>query len=360
MLQLQNISLYQFKNYISSQFAFTKKVVGICGLNGAGKTNILDAIYYLSFTKSYFTKTDTQNVHNGLQGFRINGQFLLGNDEQEIVAILRENNRKEFSINGVDYKKMSEHIGIMPCVMIAPDDIELITGGSEERRKLIDTILSQINAAYLQTLIEYNKILQQRNSFIKNAVDNGYTNQELLDIYNSQLAEKGTVIYNYRTVFLAEFLPLVNEFYTIIAGKTDAISLAFNSDLQKGDLLVLLKNAQQKDFILQRTTVGTHKDDIAITIGNVLFKNSASQGQRKSLLFAIKLAEWQILKNKKGFAPILLLDDVFEKLDEQRMHNLLQWVCKENDGQIFITDTHKERLQLQLRQLGISFQLIVL
>ncbi|MFP5042758.1 DNA replication/repair protein RecF [Parasediminibacterium sp. JCM 36343] len=360
MLQLQQISLVQFRNYASQQFAFTEKVVGICGLNGSGKTNLLDAIYYLGFTKSYFTRSDSQNVHHGTEGMRLQGEFLLNDEPQQVVSILRENNRKEFSINGSEYKKFSEHIGRLPCVMIAPDDIALIIGGSEERRKFIDTILSQIDREYLQQLIDYTKILQQRNSLLKQANEQGNINEALLQILNEQLAHNGEWIYKQRSLFLGSFLQLTSEFYTRIAGKDDMVAISYESNLQNGAMLQLLQSSRQKDMVLQRTTIGVHKDDLIVKMGERPFKNEASQGQRKSLLFALKLAEWQTLKTQKGFSPILLLDDVFEKLDEERMHNLLGWVCTDNGGQVFITDTHKERLQGQLGAIGVAYQLIEL
>ncbi len=360
MLQLQQISLVQFRNYIQQQFSFTEKVVGVCGLNGSGKTNLLDAIYYLGFTKSYFSRNDGQNVHHGMAGLRLQGQFLLNDEPHEIVSILRENNRKEFSLNGEEYKKFSEHIGRFPCVMIAPDDISMIIGGSEERRKFVDTILSQIDRNYLQHLIEYNKVLQQRNSLLKQAADQGNINEELLSVFNEQLAKNGEWIYAQRLFFMESFLVLVGQFYARIAGKDDQVFIVYESDLQKGKMLDLLLASRQKDSVLQRTTIGIHKDDLLIKMGESNFKNDASQGQRKSLLFALKLAEWQTLKTKKGFSPILLLDDVFEKLDEKRMHNLLKWVCTDDDGQVFITDTHPARLKQQLKEVGAGFQLIEL
>ena len=360
MLQLNNITLVQFRNYLSQSFSFNKKVVGICGLNGTGKTNLLDAIYYLSFTKSYFGRTDAQNVHQGLAGLRIEGHYHLNNQAQELICIVRENNKKEFLINETVYKKFSDHIGNYPCVMIAPDDVELITGSSELRRKFLDTILSQIDSSYLQALIAYNKIILQRNSLLKQANEIGSIDNALLNIYNDQLIEKGNYIFEARVNFTKELLPLIIHYYTKIATQSDDVELAYNSQLTNQSFNKLLNENLSKDIALQRTTTGIHKDDVVITMNANSFKNQASQGQRKSLLFAFKLAEWQLLKQKKGFAPILLLDDVFEKLDATRMFNLLTWVCKEDDGQVFITDTHKERLSLALTEANIAFQLIEL
>ncbi|MFY7900385.1 MAG: DNA replication/repair protein RecF [Chitinophagaceae bacterium] len=358
MLQINQISLLQFRNYVQQQFVFTEKVVGICGLNGSGKTNLLDAIYYLGFTKSYFNKSDNQNAHHGLQGMRLQGDFLLQNEILNVTCIIRENNKKEFSVNGTEYKKMSEHIGKFSCVMIAPDDVELIIGGSEERRKFIDTILSQIDRNYLLNLIDYQKILQQRNSVLKQAAETGKMDDSLLEILNHQLAIKGDWIFIQRKAFLIPFLEITKDFYQKIARKSDAIALEYESDLMEFNTTTLLEKNLAKDKIVQRTTAGIHKDDIVFKMADRNFKNEASQGQRKSLLFALKLAEWQTLKQEKGFPPILLLDDVFEKLDEQRMHNLLKWVCESEDGQVFITDTHAQRLQQQLHAIPIQHQLI--
>jgi DNA replication and repair protein RecF len=327
-------------------------------MNGTGKTNLLDAIYYLSFTKSFFSRPDAQNVQRGKEGFRIEGEHELNNKQQKIVCILRENNRKEFLVNDEAYKKFSAHIGKLPCVMIAPDDIALIAEGSEERRRFIDTILSQTIDGYLQNLIAYTTLLQQRNSFLKQAAEQGNIDDALLEILSNQLSDKGTYLFEQRKIFLDDFLPLANSFYKKIAGKDDAVIMKYESSLLHTNMIDLLKANRQKDLLLQRTTAGIHKDDIEFLMDDVAFKAQASQGQRKSLLFALKLAEWESLKRNKGFAPILLLDDVFEKLDEQRMHNLLHWVCNEGDGQVFITDTHKERLEVQLQQVGVDFQLI--
>ena len=360
MLRLQSISLVQFRNYVHQQFSFTEKIVGICGINGTGKTNLLDAIYYLSFTRSYFSRPDSQNVHHGLAGMRIEGNYELNDEQQQLICILRENNRKELTLNEETYKKFSDHIGKLPSVMIAPDDVVLITGGSEERRTFIDTLLSQINKEYLLHLIDYNRLLQQRNSLLKQFAESGREDDALLQILNSQLSKKGNFIFAERKAFFTIFLPLTESIYARIAGKNDGLLLRYESQLLQNDFEKLLESSYPKDLALQRTTTGTHRDDLQFYMGNALFKTEASQGQRKSLLFALKLAEWQILKEKKGFTPILLLDDVFEKLDEQRMFQLLNWVCTESDGQVFISDTHSERLKTQLNAIDVTFQMIEL
>ncbi len=358
MLRLASLSLTQFRNYVQRRFDIFERIVGICGSNGTGKTNLLDAIYYLSFSRSYFSRPDSQNVHHGMSGMRLEGDYLLDDEPQQLVFILRENNRKELSWNNEAYRKFSDHIGKLPCVMIAPDDVILISGGSEERRKFIDTILSQINRSYLQNLIDYNRILQQRNGLLKNSAETGRTDESLLEVLNEQLVGKGNALFSERKKFLDGFLVLTGQLYTQIAGSDDGLLLGYESQLLYGDFASLLQESRQKDFLLQRTNTGPHRDDLSIRMHMVPFKSEASQGQRKSLLFAFKLAEWQVLKDAKGFTPILLLDDVFEKLDEQRMSQLLQWVCQETDGQVFITDTHEKRLEDALTGLHTGFQMI--
>ena len=360
MLRLQNITVYQFKNYLQQNFQFTENVIGIIGNNGVGKTNLLDAIYFLCFTKSYFSKSDSASVHSGLLGMRIEGNFIRQGEAEKVVCILRENNRKEIQRNNEEYKRFSSHIGQFPAVIIAPDDVELVTGTSEVRRKYLDTLLSQLDHQYLQSLIDYNKVLLQRNSLLKSAAERGYLDEALLDILTSQLVKPGKYIFNYRKRFLNNYLPAVAESYAQIAGTKERLVLEYCSQLLEDDFEKLLVIFRQKDIMLQRTTIGIHKDDIEIKLNNENFKNIASQGQRKSLLFALKLKEFEELKAAKGFAPVLLLDDVFEKLDAVRMQNLLQQVCIENKSQVFITDTHKERLQQALEKLNIQFQLIEL
>lgn len=360
LLNLLSISLTQFKNYQNQRFDFSERIIGICGKNGIGKTNLLDAIHYLCFTKSYFTRSDAICVKQGQDGFRINGSMILNKKTEKVICILRETGKKEVSINGELYDKFSKHIGHYPCVIIAPDDLQIITGGSEERRKFIDTLLSQVDAGYLQNLIVYTKVLQQRNSLLKSFTETGTKDVGLLDIFDSQLVKPAEIIFNTRKEFLVSFLPVVKQIYNSIARQQENINIYYESELINISFAELIKLNRNKDCMLQRTSAGIHRDDIEFELNNEAFKNSASQGQRKSLLFALKLAEMEILKNAKGFAPLLLLDDVFEKLDEERISNLLEKVCIENDGQVFITDTHKERLVQHLQQINVPYQLIEL
>ncbi len=368
MLRLQHISLVQFKNYSNRSFYFTGRITGICGNNGVGKTNLLDAIHYLCFTKSYFTRLDSNNVQHGNTGFRLEGNFELNDPwaiaqdlrQEKAVCILRETGRKEFSVNDDPYDKFSHHIGRYPCVVIAPDDAELITGDSKERRTFLDELLSQLDTVYLQQLILYKKVLEQRNSLLRSFAETGQKNSELLDVLDEQLTRPGEFIFDKRKEFVVSFLPLVKHLYQEISQKNEEVNLYYGSELLQASFPELLSVNRVKDCFAQRTTSGVHRDDLDIQLANQSFKSIASQGQRKSLLFALKLAEMEVLKKEKGFAPLLLLDDVFEKLDESRISNLLQKVCLENDGQVFITDTTEERLREHLDQLEVDYQLITL
>ena len=357
MLNLHSISITQFKNYSNRSFQFNERIVGICGNNGVGKTNLLDAIHYLCFTKSYFTR-DTLNIQTGQQGFRVDGELEINEKREKAVCILRETGKKEFSVNESAYEKFSEHIGRYPCVIIAPDDIQIITDGSEERRRFLDALLSQIDKDYLQHLINYNKILAQRNSLLKSFYETGNKNLSLLDVLDEQLLKPGNYIFEKRQQFLVSFLPDVKKLYAGIAKQEEETELHYLSELNQCSFSELLHLNRQRDMAAQRTTGGIHRDDLVFNLTGQLFRNIASQGQRKSLLFALKLAEMDVLKENKGFAPLLLLDDVFEKLDEDRIANLLRRVCIDNNGQVFITDTNEERLSQHLNELSITYQLI--
>ncbi|QES90089.1 DNA replication/repair protein RecF [Rhizosphaericola mali] len=360
MLGLSHIRLFQFRNYAQNNFDFKQRIVAITGKNGSGKTNLLDAIYMLCFTKSYFSKPDPLSVLKDHVGFRIDGNFQSKGDDWSISLILRENNKKELTVNKETYKKFSAHLGKFPCVMVAPDDIELIIGSSENRRKFLDTLLSQLDSDYLLYLIQYNQILTQRNSLLKSAPKGQSPDPQLLDTYDELLAPLGMKIFEIRKTFLEHFGKSVLTQYQILAESDDFVNVFYQSKLSEQDYLYILKETRQKDILLQRTTAGVHRDDLIFNMGEVLFKSQASQGQKKSLLFALKLAEFKELKSTHGAAPILLLDDIFEKLDAARMQNLLKNACIENEGNVFITDTHAERIDEAMIGLNIPYQLITL
>jgi DNA replication and repair protein RecF len=364
MLRVNRLILTHFKNYAFSAFDFTEKVVGICGLNGRGKTNLLDALYYLCFTRSYFSRTEQLNVRFGAEGLRLEGHLSLDafagqqDSTYKVVCINRGNTKKEVAVNEELYDRFSRHIGRFTCVMIAPDDVALITGGSEERRKYIDTTLSQLDADYLQQLITYTRVLQQRNSLLKRFAESGQADLPLLDVLDQQLLIPGIRIWEKRQSFTRLLIDRAIAGYAHIAGNVEAINISYESQLNHTPFSQLLLEGREKDRLLQRTQSGIHKDDLALLLDGQPFKSIASQGQRKSLLFALKLAEYELLQQEKGFAPLLLLDDVFEKLDDTRMQNLLHQVCIKGDGQVFITDTHPERLEAQLQALRTPYQLV--
>jgi DNA replication and repair protein RecF len=360
MLSLNHITIYQFKNYFSQSFDFKERIVGICGKNGQGKTNLLDAIYYLCFTKSYFTRSDQSNIYLSANGFRVAGNFMLQAQPSEVVCVLRETGKKECLLNGQLYERFADHIGRFPCVLIAPDDVQIITGGSEERRRFLDALLSQMDAEYLKRLMEYNRVLQQRNSLLKSFAEQKRFDQQLLDVLNDQLCRPAKFVFEKRRDFLESFVSLIRQYYKQISGEDYVIDVVYESQLLQQSAKDLLKNNQEKDLMLQRTTAGIHRDDLSFILDGNPFKSMASQGQRKSLLFALKLAEFEALDDHKGFPPLLLLDDVFEKLDAGRMHNLLDYVCCKNKGQVFLTDTHCDRIESALTTLGEKYQLIKL
>lgn len=358
MYRIDNISLVSFRNYEQATFSFPRAVTGFCGNNGTGKTNLLDAIYYLCFTKSYFGKTDGQNPTHGKAGFRIDGQFTLKDQVYNAIAVLRENGKKEFGVNNEQYSRFAAHIGRFPCVVIAPDDTVIITEGSEERRKFMDYTISQLSSSYLQTLIDYNKLLQQRNSMLKKWAETQTMDESLMEIISGQLVAAGNAIFQKRKAFLDEFTPIAVALYHFISDGKEKLELRYQSHLTSASFAGLLKASRSKDMALQRTTSGIHRDDLECRMNGELFKATASQGQRKSLLFALKLAEFEMLLRHNQFPPILLLDDVFEKLDEHRMKQLLYKVGVENKGQVFITDTHCARLEEALHTLSIDHTII--
>lgn len=358
MPTLRDIGLTSFRNYPRRDFQFPARVSAICGPNGTGKTNLLDAIHYLSFTKSYFTRPDGASVGHGEQGFRIQGRWTKGNQDIETVCILRESGRKEFWVDGEPLSRFSEHIGHLPAVFIAPDDIALVNGPPEERRRFIDTVLSQVDPDYLQALIRYNRILQQRNTYLKDLAREPGRPSSLLDVYDEQLAREGTRIHALRKSFSLGFIPRVLDLCRRISGSDEALDVAYVSQLDEAPMLDRLQEGRHHDMVMQRTRIGIHRDELELSLDGRPLRQTASQGQRKSILFALKLAEYEHIRQEKGFPPVLLLDDIFEKLDGSRMQNLLTWVCRDSPGQVFLTDTHPERIEAVLGQAGIEFDLL--
>lgn len=357
---LKSLSLLNYKNFDSKVFTFNNKINCIVGNNGIGKTNILDAIYHLSFGKSYFNPVATQNIKHDADYFVVNGDYIKQDKSEKIVVSLKRGQKKIIKRNGKVYEKFSEHIGFLPLVIISPADRDLIIEGSDTRRKFIDSVISQSDKTYLADLINYNKILSQRNALLKYFALNHTFNKDTLEIYNNQLNDYGTKIFKKREAFLEAFIPVFKSRYKAISNGNETVNLVYQSDLFENTLDVLLKNAINKDKALQYTSVGIHKDDLHFNIEEHPIKKFGSQGQQKSFLIALKLAQFDFIKKQSGDIPILLLDDIFDKLDEHRVAQIISLVDNENFGQIFISDTHADRTENAIKQVHQSYEIFKL
>jgi DNA replication and repair protein RecF len=341
---INKISLVRFRNYSSADFEFSAPVTCITGPNGSGKTNLLDAVYYLCYTKSYFSSYQQNSVKNGFDGFSVTGSF--NRDRHiEVIRCKWKAGKKEIYKNDVEYEKITDHIGVYSAVMIAPDDTELINGSGELRRKWVDGILSQVDKDYLEKLIRYQRLLLQRNAWLKTQAVKPAADNTELDYYNAELAADGSYIYKQRSAFLKNFLPLLDNFYHRLVDGKEAIEVNYSSDLAQKPLLQWLENNLQYDLRYQRTLRGIHKDDWEFRLNDLQLKQFGSQGQKKSFLFALKLTQYAYLSKVLGHLPVLLLDDIFEKLDQNRMEALLRIIRGEGFGQVILTDTHPERIR---------------
>ncbi len=357
---LQKISLLNYKNFRDVGFEFDSKINCFVGNNGRGKTNMLDAIYHLSFGKSYFNPIATQNIRHGEDFFVIEGNFMLNGREEKIVCSLKRNVKKVIRRNGKAYDRLSEHIGLLPLVIISPADRDLIIEGSETRRKFMDGVISQSDPEYLHALMTYQKAVSQRNALLKYFAANHTFDRATLEIYDEQLQVHGQHIYEKRIAFTEEFVPVFREQYALISGATEEVSLIYNSRLHESPLSELLKENLEKDRALQYTSVGVHKDDLDFEIGSHPIKKFGSQGQQKSFLIALKFAQFHLLKKMVGTTPILLLDDIFDKLDEHRVAHIISLVENENFGQIFISDTHADRTEKIIKEIHQTYKMFPL
>jgi len=351
---LKQLSLINFKNYPEFEAEFSEKVNCFVGNNGMGKTNLLDAIHYLSFCKSFFNVTDSQNIKHNESFFVLRGEFDKSGEIAEVYCGLKRNHKKVFKKNKREYDRLSEHIGQFPLVMISPSDSELINGSSETRRKFLDGIISQYDKVYLDKLISYNQVLKQRNALLKHFHESRTFDSETLEIWDDQLIIYGKFILDTRHEFLKQFIPLFNHHYQFISNSKEEVGLHYESSLHEKDFKTAILTSLSRDRSLHYTTVGPHKDDLEFTLGGYSLKKFASQGQQKSYLLALKLAQFEFIKNKKHTKPLLLLDDVYDKLDEERFTRLLEMVSSENFGQVFITDTHPERIESLLNKKNIE------
>jgi DNA replication and repair protein RecF len=344
-MYLKRLALTNFKNYELNELDFSPKINCFVGNNGVGKTNILDAIHYLSLTKSFFNSIDSISIRHGEDYFIIQGTFVRDGEEDNIYCAFQKQKQKLLKRNGKEYQKLSDHVGRYPVVMISPADSALITEGSEDRRRFMNKIISQYSGEYLDSVLRYNKALQQRNKVLKDINLSGNADTDILSIWDAQLVKYGTFVYNERDVLISELIPVFQEYYSLISSDRETVRLKYRSHLSEGSFTENLLNSVSKDRYLEYTTVGIHKDDLLLEMNDFLVKTLGSQGQQKSYLVALKLSKFDYIKRKAGFAPILLLDDIFDKFDSERVEQIIKLVGNERFGQIFITDTHQNRLQ---------------
>ena len=340
---LKRISILNYKNLEQVELDFSPKMNCFIGQNGMGKTNLLDAVYYLSFCKSATNPIDSQNMMHHQDFFVIQGFYETeSGDIEEIYCGMKRRQKKLFKRNKKEYTRLSDHIGFIPLVMVSPSDSELISGGSEERRRFMDVVISQYDKEYLEALIRYNKALQQRNTLLKN--EQGF-DEELIEVWEEMMAASGEVVYRKRCAFIEEFIPIFQTFYSQISQNKEEVGLVYESHAQQGNLLQLLKESRQRDQIMGYSLKGIHKDDLLMQLGDYPIKKEGSQGQNKTYLIALKLAQFDFLRRTGSHTtPLLLLDDIFDKLDASRVEQIVKLVAGDKFGQIFITDTNRDHL----------------
>jgi len=356
-MYLKKLSLTNFKNYDQTELEFTPRINCFVGNNGVGKTNILDAIHYLSLTKSFFNNIDSVSIRHGEEFFIIQGLFLRDTEEDNIFCSFHKQKQKVLKRNGKEYLRLSDHVGRYPVVMISPADNALVSEGSEERRKFMNKIISQYNAEYLDAVLNYNKALQQRNRLLRDFNISAGFDEETLSIWDFQLSRYGSFAHSERSILIKELVPVFQEYYSLVSNEKEKVKLRYRSDFNEGNFGEILKNALNKDRQLEYTTVGLHKDDLIFEMNGHSVKSLGSQGQQKSYLVALKLAKFEYIKRKAGFPPILLLDDIFDKFDAERVAQIIRLVGNHRFGQIFITDTHQERLHDILHSLDTDYKL---
>ena len=359
-MYLKQLSLTQYKNIRSKTFDFNPKINCFVGDNGKGKSNILDAIYHLAFGKSYFNPIASQNIQLGEDFFVVEGRYEREEREEKIVCSLKKGQKKVMKRNGKVYEKLSDHIGLIPTVIISPADRDLIAEGSSTRRKFMDGVIGQTDAVFLQNLIEYHKILSQRNALLKFFALNNTFESDTLAVYDDQLSQRSTALYEKRKAFMETFIPVFNTRYQDISEGNERVNLEYESQLHQNSHKALLESSLEKDKILQYTSTGIHKDDINFLLEAQPIKKFGSQGQQKTFLIALKLAQFDFLKKQTGGAPLLLLDDAFDKLDQKRVTQIISLVDQNDFGQIFLTDTHEERTLNALHSLKSSYELFKL
>ena len=351
---LKRISILNYKNIAQAELMFSSNVNCFLGNNGMGKTNLLDAVYYLSFCKSFNNVVDSQNIRHEQDFFIIQGFYDLDGKDEEFYCGMKRRQKKQFKRNKKEYERLSDHIGFIPLVMASPADTDLISGGSEERRKFIDLVISQSDKGYLDALIRYNKALVQRNALLKAETE---ADNAIFEIWEEQMEAYGRFIFERRSQFIKQFIPVFQEFYRFISSDNEKVGIEYESDAAEGDLRELLLQSRLRDRILGHSTKGVHRDDLQFSLGEYPMKRIASQGQTKTFLIALKLAQFEFLKQTGHTEPLLLLDDIFDKLDADRVEQIVKIVGGEMFGQVFITDTNRGHIDDILRAQAVDYKL---
>lgn len=359
-MHLKKLSIVNFKNYSDAELLLCDKINCFVGNNGVGKTNLLDAIYYLSLCKSFFNNIDSQNIKHDLDFALIQGLFIKSENEEEIYCGIQRNKRKIFKRNKKEYNKLADHIGLFPLVMISPSDNSLIMEGGEERRRFINSVIAQYDKNYIENLMQYNRALAQRNKLLKELSDKQGYDQDALGVWDDHLIFYGEKIFIARGEFIKNLQPVFKEYYNFISSGQEDVSLVYESQLMHNDMKSLLAGSIRKDLYLQYTTTGIHKDDLQMNLNNYLIKKTGSQGQQKTYQVALKLAKFEFIRKKSGISPILLLDDIFDKFDSLRVEQIIRLVINEEFGQIFITDTNEEHLSRILQRLNSEHKVFII
>lgn len=347
---LHRLALVNYRNYGSANLEFGPKINVLVGANGSGKTNLLDAIYYLSFTRSARQPVDPLNVREGQDHFSIQGEFLVHSQRSTVSVVLQPGARKVFRENGVDYDRLSDHIGKYPVVLLGPDDVDIIREGSETRRKFFDGLISQVDHGYLENLIRYNNLLKQRNGLLR-IFHTGKPDWVALESYDQMMAGPAQFIYEKRKAFMDRFVPVFNRYFQYLVEEREETSVTYLSGLDEMTMADGCARFRERDRVLQRTSFGIHKDDYRFLLGETDLKKFGSQGQQKTMVIAMRLAQWDLIGEEKGFRPVLLLDDIFDKLDDHRIGRLLDLV-RDQFGQLFITDARPDRTEGLLRNVS--------
>jgi DNA replication and repair protein RecF len=354
---LERIHLIQFKNHQSTEIQFISGLNAFVGSNGSGKTNVLDAIHYMSMCKSYLNPIDKQNVMFDSSFFHINGTWIVNNHSNQVSCSYKLGAKKKIKLNKKEYEKLADHIGKFPVVFISPYDGDLINEGSELRRKWMDGIISQVDPIYLHTIQSYQKVLSQRNALLKNMGEHRLFDLESIEVWDTQMVKLGSFIHEKRKTFLSSFIPVFQKFYHQIGAEKEEISIEYKSQLSNEDFGTLLIESHKKDSYAQYSNVGTHKDDLIFNIKGHPIKKFGSQGQQKSFVIALRLAQFDWLKAQKKTNPILLLDDIFDKLDAQRVQKLVALVTQDYFGQVMVSDTDEDRMKALLKSLKVPSKL---